>query len=149
MNPYISLNKSLPTPIFTSMGWNGIPTVTVDLSGLAAAGETFEDARGLILALEAIFEKYALAGITVIEEIIEPHKDALEWFNENTPQRSRKLKEIPSGTIALDNGSRRYIINFSSVYRYRNFTDAKGYCVEDYYCLATDAPECVRKALKY
>lgn len=152
MNPYISLNLTLETPIFTAMGWQGIATVTVDLAGLREAGETVNDADRLIIELERIYNQYSVDGVVVVDQSVEPHTDALTWFDETQPKRSRKVASVPEDAIALDERSRRYNIEFSKVLRYRNLTSKKtgeAFWCEDYYCLATDAPECVRKALNY
>ena len=153
MVKFFSLNKTDANPKFTSLGWAGIASITVDLQGLRDAGENIDNPHNptaYINNLARIYEKYAL-GVEIIdsEEIVETPANALEWFNENKPKKSIKVDSIPSDAIALDDSSRRYSISFSQVYRYRNLTKSKGYCIEDYFCLASDAPECVKQALNY
>ena len=149
---------------FTSMGWDGLASITVDIMKLESFlmtldGEfSIEDIRkGTNLpqevvhtAIQAVGAEYKLQDVYKFEASAEAEPtDALEWFNAQKPARSRKIDSIPADAVALDNSSRRYKIDFSQVKRYRDFTKAKGYCVEDYFCLATDAPACVKEVLNY
>ena len=64
---YITLNFTFPeshnyTPKFTSMGWNGISSVTIDLQGLRDAGEKVDNehnTEAYINNLEKFYNKYA------------------------------------------------------------------------------------------
>ena len=150
---FFTLNTTSTNPIFTALGWQGIASVTVDLQGLRDAGVDVDNPHNpasVIFDFEKLYKKNDL-GVDIIDfsVSVEPPANPVEWFNETKPKKSVKIDSIPDDAIALDDSSRRYKIEFSKVLRYRNFSKAKGYCVEDYFCLASDAPNCVKEALNY
>lgn len=154
---FISLNLTSDDPKFTSMGWNGIASVTVDLQGLRDAGEKVDNPHNpeaVISNLESIYNRYSFAAEDV-KEIVENSdvEAALAWFNENEPKQTKKVASVPSEAIALDDSRRRYSIEFSSVYRYRTFvskeTGAVTRILQDYFCLINDAPDAVKRVLNY
>ena len=150
--------------IFTSMGWNGLASITVDIMKLenfltTLDGEfSIEDIRkgtnlprqAVHAAIQAVGAEYKLQDVYKFEPAADADPtSAIEFFNAQKPARSRKIDSIPADAVALDDSSRRYKINFSKVMRYRDFSKKHGYCVEDYFCLASDAPACVKEVLNY
>lgn len=153
---FISLNITSENPEFTPMGWNGIASVTVDLEGLRKRGEKVDNPHNpeaVINHLEDIYNRYSYS-VEDAAEIVENSdaEAALDWFNKNEPKRRKIVDSIPGEAVALDDSSKRYMIRFSSVLRFRNLINNKTgerFVGEDYFCLASDAPESVRKALNY
>lgn len=149
--PFMTLNLTSDEPVFTSLGWNGIASVTVNLNWLREHGEAADD-EGVIRNLENYYKRYALAKD--IAEVVEAESDAeaaLAWFNENEPKQFKKVDTVPHEAVALDDSSRRYSIEFSSVYRYRTGKNKAGQQIvqQEYFGMASDAPDAVKRVLNY
>ena len=152
--PFMTFNTTDPNPEFTSFGWVGLASVTIDLAWLEREGVEISDLDKLNRGLKDLYLKYAVKNEHSQEINNNSDKEeAIKFFSDNEPEKSKKVSSVPEEAINLcDRKSRKYAIVFSRVVRFRSFTNketGEKFFVEDFYCLASDAPNAVKRILKY